>query len=192
MCGSQSPERSSPPSSPNLPSLTISPSRGPALDPLSLSPFDLCLGPKTLPWCSAATSMDELKRTRRQGSRVRLAPCHSIHLQKTCGAPWAKLVLPHQTRTALVVSPSRIHLTPCLATVSSIPRKTNQRWHQGATNPQAGSQPSNISILTNTILRCGSPSHEAPEPLFTGLPSYSETMATRVGGATDPEARMDR
>lgn len=40
--------------------------------------------------------------------------------------------------------------------------------------------------------RCGSPSHEAPEPLFTGLPSYSETMATRVGGSSDPEARMDR
>ena len=53
---------------------------------------------------------------------------------------------------------------------------------------QAGSKP----LLTLTLHRCGSPSHEAPEPLFTGPPSYSESMATRVGGTSDPEARMDR
>ena len=192
LCGSPSLARSSHPSLPNLQSRTTSLSPELVLDQLLPSLFVLSLGQKTRPWCCAATSMAMLERRRRQGSRVKRAPSHSIHLRKTCDAPWAKLVSPLRTPTAPAVSPSRTRSTLCSATVFLTPLKTSQRWHQGATSPRAGSHSAQILVLTYMFFRCGSPSHEAPEPLFTGLPSYSETMATRVGGSSDPDARMDR
>ena len=141
LCGSPSLARSSHPSLPNLQSRTTSLSPELVLDQLWPSLFGLSLGRRTRPWCSAATSMAMLERRMRQGSRVRRAPSHSIHLQKTCDAPWAKLVSLLRTPTAPAVSPSQIRSTLCLVTVFSTPHKTNQRWHQGATSPRAGIQP---------------------------------------------------
>ena len=141
LCGSPSPGRSLPPSLPNLQSRTTSPLPELVPDQLLPSPFGLSLERKTRPWCCAATSTDMPERTRRLGSKVRPARCLSIHLQKTCDARWAKLVLPPRTLTAPAVSPSRIPSTPCLATVFLTPHKTSQRWHRDATNPRAGSQP---------------------------------------------------
>jgi len=40
--------------------------------------------------------------------------------------------------------------------------------------------------------RCGSPSHEAPEPLYSAPPSYTETIASRLGPQSNPDDRLDR
>jgi len=40
--------------------------------------------------------------------------------------------------------------------------------------------------------RCGSPSHEAPEPLYSAPPSYSEAVASRLATTTEPDDRLNR
>merc|ERR550532_1100090 len=176
LCGSPSPARSLPPSLPNLQSRT---SPLPELVPDQLLPslFGLSLERKTRPWCCAATSTDMRARTRRLGSKVRPARCLSIHLQKTCDARWAKLVLPPRTRTAPAVSPSRIPSTPCLATVFLTPHKTSQRWHRDATNPRAGAalqvmKPLSLSSLASPPIRRRWPQEweeaRIPRPAWTG------------------------